>query len=47
MNYDEFGLHQLRKDPDFRRLEELEDKANATAGKLRVLSRKNMRSGKS
>ena len=31
MNYDEFGLHQLRKDPDFRRLEELEDKANATA----------------
>lgn len=31
MNYDEFGLYQLRKDPDFRRLEELEDKANATA----------------
>ena len=31
MNYDEFGLHQLRKDADFRRLEELEDKANATA----------------
>lgn len=31
MNYDEFGLHQLRKDPDFRRLEELEDKENATA----------------
>lgn len=31
MNYDEFGLHQLRKDPNFRRLEELEDKANATA----------------
>ena len=31
MNYDEFGLHQLRKDPDFRRLEELEDKANTTA----------------
>lgn len=31
MNYDEFGLHQLRKGPDFRRLEELEDKANATA----------------
>ena len=31
MNYDEFGLHQLRKDPDFRRLEELEDKANANA----------------
>ena len=31
MNYDEFGLYQMRKDPDFRRLEELEDKANATA----------------
>lgn len=31
MNYDEFGLHQMRKDPDFRRLEELEDKANTTA----------------
>lgn len=31
MSYDEFGLHQLRKDADFRRLEELEDKANATA----------------
>lgn len=31
MNYDEFGLYQLRKDPDFRRFEELEDKANATA----------------
>lgn len=31
MNYDEFGLHQLRKDADFRRLEELEDKANTTA----------------
>ena len=31
MNYDEFGLHQLRKNADFRRLEELEDKANATA----------------
>lgn len=31
MNYDEFGLHQLRKDPDFRRFEKLEDKANATA----------------
>lgn len=31
MNYDEFGLHQLRKDPDFQRLEELEDKANTTA----------------
>ena len=31
MNYDEFGLHQLRKNADFRRLEELQDKANATA----------------
>ena len=31
MNYDEFGLHQLRKNADFRRLEELQNKANATA----------------